>query len=157
MTGVGMLAATAGLLAGCGGDDNDRTPALGASRSSQAPSTAAAAPESTVGIIEDEYSIKLATATGSSRDGSITFIVKNAGEVAHEFAVIKTGKKADALLHGQEADEKGDVGEIENIPPGRSAKLTLKLPQGHYALICNLPGHYMPHGNPGMLADFTVT
>jgi uncharacterized cupredoxin-like copper-binding protein len=58
--------------------------------------------------------------------------------MAHEFAVIKTARKADALLNGREADKKGDdVGEIENIQPGRSAKLTLTLPRGHYALICN--------------------
>ena len=76
--------------------------------------------------------------------------------MAHEFAVIKTARKADALLNGREADKKGDdVGEIENIQPGRSAKLTLTLPRGHCPDL--QPGHYMPHGNPGMLADFTVT
>ena len=42
--------------------------------------------------------------------------------------------------------------EARGIKPGKTAKLKLKLAAGHYALICNLPGHFAG----GMYADFTV-
>src|SRR5215218_5659415 len=103
-----------------------------------------------------EYWLKHTPATGKRASGKVTFVVKNAGEIAHEFVVIKTSKQADGLLKGEEADEKGNVGEIGNIDPGKRKRLSLKLQPGHYALICNLPGHYMRNGKPGMLADFTV-
>ena len=41
-----------------------------------------------------------------------------------------------------EASEKGAKGEIEEIAPGETKSLTLTLQKGHYALVCNLPGHY---------------
>jgi uncharacterized cupredoxin-like copper-binding protein len=61
-----------------------------------------------------------------------------------------------AALKGKEADETGAVDEIEDIAPGAAERLTLHLEPGHYALICNLPGHYFHDGKPGMLADVTV-
>jgi uncharacterized cupredoxin-like copper-binding protein len=39
-------------------------------------------------------------------------------------------------------DETGNVGEIGGIASGQTKKLSLTLKPGHYALICNLPGHY---------------
>ena len=55
-------------------------------------------------------------------------------------------------VSGGRASEKGAVGEVEEIAGGRSKRLSLNLSKGHYALICNLPGHYAA----GMRADFTV-
>jgi uncharacterized cupredoxin-like copper-binding protein len=50
------------------------------------------------------------------------------------------------------ADEAGNVGETGDLKPGRTKSVSLKLPAGHYALICNLPGHYLA----GQHADFTT-
>ena len=61
-------------------------------------------------------------------------------------------KPAGSLLKGAEADEAGNVGEIGDLQPGQAKTLTLPLESGHYALICNLPGHY----KAGQHADFTV-
>ncbi len=55
-------------------------------------------------------------------------------------------------MDGAQASEKGAVGEVEDLGQGDTKKLTLNLKKGHYALICNLPGHY----KGGMYADFTV-
>jgi uncharacterized cupredoxin-like copper-binding protein len=66
--------------------------------------------------------------------------------------VLRTNKPAGSLLKGAEADEAGNVGEIGDIQPGAGKTLALKLKAGHYALICNLPGHY----RAGQHADFTV-
>ena len=78
--------------------------------------------------------------------------MRNAGKIGHEFVVLRTAKPAADLLKGSEADETGNVGEIGGIAPGQTKQLSLALKPGHYALSCNLPGHYAagPH------ADLTV-
>jgi uncharacterized cupredoxin-like copper-binding protein len=149
------LIAAAFALPACGGSDEEDTAKDPATKPST-PAPANEKPRSTIKVVEAEYSLKDTPAKGTTQGGKITFDVENAGAIPHEFVVIKTNKKADALLKGDEADETGNVGEIGNIDPGRSKKLKLKVAPGHYALICNLPGHYMPSGKPGMLADFTV-
>jgi uncharacterized cupredoxin-like copper-binding protein len=84
----------------------------------------------------------------------VTFVVQNAGRLAHEFVVLKTKTAAGQLAKAgaKEAPEKGAVGEIEEIPPGKTKRLELKLKQGHYALICNLKGHW----NNGQFVDYYV-
>ena len=86
--------------------------------------------------------------------GKVTFTVKNKGDMEHEMVVIKTSTPASKLkVSGNRASEKGSVGELEDIAGGKSKKLTLTLKKGHYALICNVKGHYMG----GMHADLTVS
>ena len=84
--------------------------------------------------------------------GHVTLRFRNAGAVNHEFVVLRTNKKASELLKGNEADETGNVGEIGDIAPGQTKTLSLNLKAGHYALICNLAGHY----KAGQHADLTV-
>jgi uncharacterized cupredoxin-like copper-binding protein len=83
--------------------------------------------------------------------GKVTFRVKNSASMEHELVVIKTSKKASQLASGGKASEKGSVGEVE-LAGHRSKSLTLNLKKGHYALLCNIGGHYMA----GMHADLTV-
>ena len=96
----------------------------------------------------------LPTTSTKAPPGKVTFVVKNAGKLKHEFVVIKTSKAAGNLAPASatEAPEKGAVGEIEGILPGKVKQLRLTLSKGHYALICNLPRHY---GN-GQFVDFYV-
>jgi uncharacterized cupredoxin-like copper-binding protein len=84
--------------------------------------------------------------------GKVTFHVRNAGTVKHEFVVIKTDRPAGALLKNGRADETGNIGEIPGLQPGQSKTLSLKMKPGHYVLLCNMPGHYMA----GQHIDFTV-
>jgi uncharacterized cupredoxin-like copper-binding protein len=84
--------------------------------------------------------------------GKVTFVLKNTGKLAHEFVVVKTSKPAGSLLKGDEADEKGAVGEVGDLKPSQTKKLTLRLGKGHYSLLCNLTGHY----KAGQYADFYV-
>jgi uncharacterized cupredoxin-like copper-binding protein len=97
-----------------------------------------------------EYSI--APEPSQVAAGNVTFKVRNAGAINHEFVVLRTNKKASQLLKGQEADETGNVGELGNLDPGQTKSLKLNLKSGHYVLICNLPGHY----KLGQHADLTV-
>ena len=85
-------------------------------------------------------------------DGKVSFHVSNVGHIVHEFVVIQTDKRANGLGTGQRVPENGNVGETGDVQPGTNKSVSLKLKPGHYALICNLPGHYAA----GMHTDFTV-
>lgn len=85
--------------------------------------------------------------------GTVTFVVRNAGRLTHELVVLKTTTPAGKLAtKGMEAVETGKVGQLAALPPRKTTNLSLKLRAGHYALICNIPGHY----TAGQFADLTV-
>ena len=100
-----------------------------------------------------EWDILPQTATKTSAT-KVTFVVRNAGKLDHEFVVLKTAKTAGTLAAkgAAEAPEAGAVGEIGEIKAGTVKKLTLTLKNGHYSLICNLAGHY----TNGQFVDFYV-
>jgi uncharacterized cupredoxin-like copper-binding protein len=103
-----------------------------------------------VAVQVDEYSVF--PATQGAPVGKVRFVVTNVGTMEHEFVVIKTVKPAGNLLKGNEANETGAVGELDGVKPGNARVLVLNLKRGHYALLCNLPGHY----KTGQFADFYV-
>jgi uncharacterized cupredoxin-like copper-binding protein len=115
-----------------------------------APPPATPATPGKVGVSLKEFSIN-PTATQAPA-GRVTFNVKNAGTVPHEFVVLRTDKPAGSLLKGARADEAGNLGETGDLSPGASKAVSVKLKAGHYALVCNLPGHY----RAGQHIDFTV-
>lgn len=92
--------------------------------------------------------------------GKVRFVAKNVGQLEHELIVLKTELAADQLPYNEkeqkaEEEQAGQVlGEIEpdELPPGKSAEMTLDLAAGHYVLLCNLPQHY----KNGMHIDFRV-
>jgi len=98
----------------------------------------------------------IAPADSTAAAGDVTFDITNDGKQVHEIVVIKTDKKA-ADLGPADAEgkvsETGSQGETGDVEAGTSKTLTLKLDKGHYALICNIPGHYAA----GMYADLTVS
>jgi uncharacterized cupredoxin-like copper-binding protein len=137
---IGPIAALA--VTGCG------------SATTSKPAASRTAPASGVqkdAVTLDDFAIK--PAVSALKPGKVEFEVKNKGKTAHEFVVIDTRKKAGALGHGSRVPEKGNVGETGNVPPGKSKTLVLHLRKGHYAVICNDPGHYMA----GMHKDLYVT
>lgn len=121
------------------------TPSAAAARSATP-----AVPAHSLSVALKEFNVLPSASQGAS--GKVTFHVRNAGTVKHEFVVIKTNKPAADLLKGSAASEKGKVGEIPGLNPGQSGALSLHLKPGHYALICNQPGHY----KLGQHTDFTV-
>jgi len=143
---LAAVAAALGLAA-CGSSDTKSTTSTAASTAS----TTAAAP-GTVPVVLKEF--KILPASPTAKAGKVTFALSNAGAVKHEFIVIKTNKQAGDLgTKSGEASEAGSVGEEGNLPPGSRKTLVLNLKAGHYALICNLPGHY----KAGQYANFSVT
>lgn len=132
------------------GSSTSTTPATAKAPARSGSTQVAATPVHRVATTLREYSITTASTVGAS--GRVTFAVHNSGAIPHEFVVLRTQKPASDLLKGNEADEAGNVGEIGDIQPGQSKTLTLPLKAGHYALICNLAGHY----KAGQHTDFTV-
>ena len=109
----------------------------------------ASAAKVTVTLIE----FKLTPSAKRVAAGKVTFGVRNAGKIPHEFVVLRTKTPAGKLpTKSAQAVKTGRVGEIGAFEPGRTKSLTLTLKPGHYALICNLPGHY----KAGQFADLTV-
>lgn len=105
----------------------------------------------TVKVSEKEWGMPAVPAKVAH--GKVTFVVRDAGRLSHEFVVIKTKRRASKLpAKGLKAVETGRVGKIPTFKPGQTKRLTLTLKPGHYALICNLRGHY----KFGQHADFTV-
>ena len=128
-------------VAGCGGQAATTTePADGASAQGGA-----------IDVALTEWAVE--PAVGGTKSGEVTFNAVNDGDVVHELVVLDTDTPAaDLPVEGAEAQEEGELAEVEDIEGGASKPLTVELKPGHYALICNLPGHYAD----GMYADFEV-
>lgn len=117
--------------------------------SPQTPTVSAA---SSVSVVLKEWTLKASAQRVPA--GKVTFVVRNAGKMKHEFVVIRTNAAAKALpMKGQQASEAGAKGEIEAFGPGKTKRLTLTLAPGKYVLLCNLPGHY----KAGQRLAFVVT
>ena len=153
--GAGLIAtaaigAAAIGLAGCGGSAS-ADPA--ASTTPDPPATTASADAAVAVALGSPKELAMTVSGGAPAAGPVTFRVRTAGSMTHELVVIRTPRRAGNLpTTNGEASEAGSVGEVGDLAPGASKDLTLNLPAGHYALICNLPGHYAG----GMYADFTV-
>jgi uncharacterized cupredoxin-like copper-binding protein len=153
---IGALIATGLVLLGGGSPSSSGRAAPRA----QAPATRPAAPTAaatapagaarSIAVTLKEFSVT--PQPGAGRAGRVTFHVRNAGRITHEFVVLRTNTPAGRLAKGGRADESGNVGEVGDLQPGASRTLALSLRPGHYALVCNLPGHYLA----GQHADFTV-
>ena len=134
--------------------DNTSTPSKQAAQAAPAAIASATATPAVaagrIGVTLREFAVMPSSTIG--RAGHVTFNVRNAGAVPHEFVVLRTAKPAGDLLKGSRADETGNVGETGDLQPGQAKTISLPLKPGHYALICNLPGHYQA----GQHTDFTV-
>lgn len=114
----------------------------------QDPSTAASVPSMHIAVDRDSVPV-----------GKVTFrAVNQSKDQIHELIVVRTDPGQMTLPYDE---KKGEViekrihhlGEIADLKPGASGKMTLNLKAGSYFLICNQPGHY----KAGMTAALTVT
>lgn len=105
-----------------------------------------------VNVTVKEFSLKPAKKLVAP--GKVTFAVRNVGKVDHELVVLRTNRPAKRLFLESHGDvyEVGRIGKISPIDASSTKSLTLTLIPGHYALICNLPGHY----RAGQYSDFAV-
>ncbi|CAB3787287.1 hypothetical protein LMG28688_02433 [Paraburkholderia caffeinitolerans] len=85
--------------------------------------------------------------THNVKAGRVTLDIRNdaSNTMTHELVVLKTDLADNALPvgKGQVLEHKlKKIGEVEDIAPGKSKRASFTLAPGHYALICNKPGHY---------------
>jgi uncharacterized cupredoxin-like copper-binding protein len=89
--------------------------------------------------------------------GRVMFEVTNDSRaLKHEVIVVHDGGAGDLPFDTQHdrVNEHAvrSLGEIANLSPGKTGKLTLNLGPGTYRLLCNEPGHY----KDGMVAKLVV-
>jgi len=88
--------------------------------------------------------------------GPVAFTITNEGVKVHEFVILSTDVATkDLEMNGDEVDEGAYtvIDEAEDIQPGDTATLSVDLQPGHYALICNIKGHF----RMGMFSDLQVS
>jgi uncharacterized cupredoxin-like copper-binding protein len=100
------------------------------------------------------------TATPDSvKAGRVTIHATNKSRIlVHESIVVLSPASGATLPYD---DKEGRViekrikalGEVSDLPPGKSGSLTVRLVPGNYLLICNQPNHY----KAGMWTKLTVT
>lgn len=119
--------------------------------------------DTTVDVTLDEFSITLASDTGTA--GAVGFVAANAGAEPHEI-VIARGVPDDITVVDGAPDEValGDalVGEIEAFAAGQTCEGTYELEAGDYVLFCALveeeaDGTIESHYEEGMVTTFTVS
>lgn len=150
ITATVVLAAS---IAGCGGSDDSGS---GEKATTSARTTAKTTPQPTgasraltVRMSDFAFDPKDALA----KAGKVTITAPNDGQVVHELVVLKTNADPAHLpMDGDAVDERTSVGEIADVEPGATKKVTLKLAPGKYAMVCALPGHY----EGGMYGSVTV-
>ncbi len=98
-----------------------------------------------------------------AQTGPVTFLVTNSGKKTHEFVVLQTDTMAadfpivsfegESNRIDEDAAGVSNLGETGDMAAGETKTLTVDMPPGHYAIVCNLQGHYAM----GMHQDFWVT
>ena len=149
---MALIIAMASLVAIALKLDRHPTTTVVANAPAAAPAAAAPAPLAhNVDVTLAQFAVSPTTTVAGA--GRLTFRVHNAGSITHELVIVKTPRAAaDLPLSGGRAVERVNVGETGDMQPGTTKSVSVNLAAGHYALICNLPGHYLA----GQHTDFTV-
>jgi len=103
--------------------------------------------------------MKMTATPDSVKAGRIKINATNESQgLVHEVIVVASPSNGGKLPYDQKVGRViesriKDLGEVSDLPPGKSGSLTLKLTPGNYLLICNQPNHYQA----GMWTRLTVT
>ena len=103
--------------------------------------------------------MKMTATPDSVKRGRVTIHATNKSQaLMHEVIVVLPPANGSPLPYDEKEGrviEKRikDLGEVTDLPAGKSGSLTVRLPPGRYLLICNQPNHY----KAGMWTKLTVT
>jgi len=90
----------------------------------------------------------ITVSTRTVKAGKVTFSVTNSSEVMEHEMVVSPIKDENANLPYNNASQivdegaAGNLGEVEELDPGKRGSLTIELKPGNYVLYCNIAGHY---------------
>jgi len=137
------------VVGGCGGSGDDGSE--GKATSSAPASTQASTASASLTVKMSDYAF--APKDAVAKAGKVTIVAPNDGRIVHELVVLRTDANPARLpMKGSAVDESTSVGEIADVEPGATKKVTLRLAPGKYAMVCALPGHYQA----GMYGSLTV-
>jgi uncharacterized cupredoxin-like copper-binding protein len=103
--------------------------------------------------------MKMTATPNSVKAGPVTIHATNKSQaLVHEVIVVRPPSNGAALPYdekdGKVIEERiKDLGEVSDLPPGKSGSLSVRLTPGTYLLICNQPNHY----KAGMWTKLTAT
>jgi uncharacterized cupredoxin-like copper-binding protein len=92
--------------------------------------------------------MKMTATPESVKAGRVIIHASNKSQaLVHEVIVVRPAAHDAPLPYDESAGriiEKKirDLGEVSDLPPGKSGSLTLRLAPGNYLLVCNQPNHY---------------
>lgn len=136
IAGIGGLAATGLLAAGCGSSDDSTASTTAESTTSSAAAPPGGGSSETVKISETEFELTPADVTVKA--GTVTFDVANDGSTVHSLEV--EGPSGEQEIEG-------------DLEPGASGELTVDLSEpGTYEMYCPVDGHK----DMGMTGEITV-
>lgn len=127
-------------------------------------STAGGAPPQLLGIkLQDPSNdpsiahMRIVLERDTVKPGRTTLLAENQSKtLVHEILVVREAAKGelpfDAKTDRVIEQRVHPLGEISDLAPGKTGKLTLNLKAGTYVLFCNQPGHY----RDGMIAKLVV-
>src|SRR5437879_7961272 len=107
--------------------------------------------DETVGVtLADKgmQSMRMDLSTKQVKAGKVTFKVTNTSQtLVHEFVVVRADKSIETLPYNEHENEVDEsalevANEIDDLEPGKSGTLTVKLEPGSYILLCNKAGHF---------------
>jgi uncharacterized cupredoxin-like copper-binding protein len=107
----------------------------------------------------DISGMKMTATPDSVKAGRITIHASNQSHgLVHEVIVVRPAANGAPLPYdeksGRVIEKKiADLGEVSDLPAGKSGSLTVNLTPGNYLLICNQANHY----KAGMWTKLTVT
>ena len=158
------------LVMACGDDDDEATPTPEVTATPEATATLRpgdATPTPTHPPATTEAGMELVEFTirpnvTRARPGTVIFKVQNAGELAHQFVVIRSDLPTAELPRkpldaGVDETKLEVVGKIDSIAPGSNAEVSVPVDAGKYVLICNLFAGGESHYLEGMYTAFEVT
>lgn len=166
-----LFIALAVVAAACGDDDDGATPTPEASPTAAAtptpgsiddgtPTPTPAPATSEAGMELTEF--RITPALTRARPGTVIFKAHNAGEVTHQFLVIRSDLGTADLPRlsanrGVDETKVDVVGKVEDIAPGATGEVSVAADAGKYVLICNLFAGGESHYLEGMYTQFEVT
>lgn len=146
---VAVLALGVFAVGGCGGSGDGGSD--GKAASSAPASTPASTASASLTVKMSDYAF--APNDAAAKAGKVTIVAPNDGNVVHELVILRTdANPAHLPMKDGAVDESTSVGEIADVEPGATKKVTLRLAPGKYAMVCALPGHY----KAGMYGSLTV-
>ncbi|HET9475982.1 MAG TPA: hypothetical protein VFP63_00695 [Dehalococcoidia bacterium] len=162
------LVTVAALAVACGDDDDggtatpEATQSPTATRLPGAPTPSPTPPPATTEAGMELREFVIAPDRTRARPGTVIFKVRNAGELTHQFLVIRSDLPIAELPRkpgnaGVDETQLEVVGRIEAIAPGDNGEVTVPVELGNYVLICNLFADGKSHYLTGMYNSFEVT